>query len=154
MRSAVRRSIFLFLCCAGGAIFGGCDARSQADYSKITLVEVSGAVTLEGEPLPNAVVTFESPDGQFSYGITDETGAYELRLDSRMDGVTPGEKTVRISTARKLLGVNASTEGESPESEQASGGVERVPLRYNRASELRVVVPESGKEVFDFDLKS
>ena len=103
--------------------------------------------------MPDAIILFEAPDGQFSYGVTDATGAYELLLDSRMSGVTPGEKIVRISTSRKLLGVNTTSGGEVPDQEQVAGELERVPARYNKASELRVVVPVSGGEQFDFALE-
>lgn len=153
MRITRQRLCLLVLGALIGGLFVGCDARSHADYSKIGLVEVSGEVSLDGEPLPNAVILFEAPDGQFSYGVTDASGAYELLLDSRMSGVTPGEKTVRISTSRKLLGVNTTSGGEVPEQEQLAGDLERVPARYNKASELRVVVPVSGGEQFDFALE-
>ncbi|MDZ4685979.1 MAG: carboxypeptidase-like regulatory domain-containing protein [Planctomycetaceae bacterium] len=129
----------------------GC-GRPAANYSSLELVNATGTVTLDGQPLSEAVVTFDAPDGQFSYGLTDSSGGYSLQIDSQKRGVTPGEKTVRISTTRKILGLNA-TEGESdPASPGASAG-EKVPAQYHKDSELKVSV-SSDKTRYDFDLKS
>ncbi|MCA9155807.1 MAG: carboxypeptidase regulatory-like domain-containing protein, partial [Planctomycetales bacterium] len=54
-------------------VLSGCGSAG-ADYSKVDLIQVSGTVTLDGQPLPKAVVTFETPDGQFSYAMTDSSG--------------------------------------------------------------------------------
>jgi hypothetical protein len=149
----------------------GCGGPPQADYSKVNLVSVEGTVTLDGTPLPNAVITFENPDdGMFAYAMTDASGSYELRFDSVMMGCTPGTKIVRISTTRRILGLNAEEgggegEGELGEEEigeeSADGGVasasssrvEQVPEKYNRESELTVEVAP-GSEHYDFDLVS
>ncbi len=138
----------------------GCDATG-ADYSQLELVNVSGQVTLEDQPLEGAVVTFESPDGQFSYGLTDANGNYSLRLDSVKSGVTPGPKTVRISTSRRILGLNAEEgapgaeigDGNSEAPQSSSTPIERLPARYHQASELKADVT-SGNTNSDFALKS
>jgi len=129
----------------------GC-ARQQSDYSKLDLVDVTGKVTLDGEPLSGAVITFDSPDGQFSFGQTDSGGNYSLLFDSVQRGVTPGEKIVRISTARKILGLNASEGGEDDPA-TAKSAEEKVPEKYNKASELKVTVGHD-KTRHNFDLKS
>jgi hypothetical protein len=147
----------------------GCGGPPQADYSKVNLVPVEGTVTLDGSPLPNAVITFENPDdGMFAYAMTDASGSYELRFDSVMMGCTPGTKIVRISTTRRILGLNAEEgegEGELGEEEMGEesedGGAaagrgsrsEQVPAKYNRESELTVEVAP-GSEHYDFDLVS
>src|SRR5687767_11623739 len=81
----------------------GCGGPA-ADYSGLKLVNATGTIKLDGQPLPGAVVTSDAPDGQFSYGLTGASGNYSLQIDSDHDGVAPGEKTVRISTTRKILG--------------------------------------------------
>lgn len=130
----------------------GCGGPA-ADYSSLKLVNATGTVKLDGQPLPDAVVTFDAPDGQFSYGLTDSGGRYSLQIDSEMRGVTPGEKTVRISTTRKILGLNAS-EGESEgDPAGAKASAEKVPTKYNKDSELKVTVTPD-KTQYDFDLKS
>src|SRR5690349_3739596 len=64
----------------------GCSVAPSPDYGKVTLLSVSGTVTLDGKPLPGAVVTFDAPDGQFSFGLTDSAGAFSLRFDSVKSG--------------------------------------------------------------------
>ncbi len=144
------------------AVCIGCGVTPQTDYGKLGLVDVSGLITLDGRALPYAVVTFENPEtGQFSYGQTDESGSYTLQLDSEMNGVVPGEKLVRISTTRKILGLNVG-EGESNEEGEEEGdgdpgesdsSIELVPEKYNKNSELKVTVSDSKTE-FNFDLLS
>jgi len=143
--------------------FAGCSTKPTVDYGKVTLLSVSGTVTLDGKPLANAVVTFENPDTSFSYGMTNPSGKYSLQFDSVKSGCTPGKKTVRISTKRKILGLNSNE--EAGDAEGARGGaeeesttkvasvVEQVPDRYNKKSELTVEV-SSDKTNFVFDLKS
>lgn len=138
----------------GVVIAIGC-GKPKADYSLVDLVDGHGTVTLDGQPLAAAVVTFEDAvDGTFSYGLTDTEGNYVLQFDSEMQGVKTGKKVVRISTSRVLLGLN-SRPGQADEGEDGSAtgsaAKEQVPTRYNRNSELTVeVTPDSGP--FDFAL--
>jgi hypothetical protein len=138
----------------------GCNNAPSSDYSKLGLVNARGKVTLDGQPLAKAVISFDAEDGQFSYGLTDAGGNYTLQLDSEKRGVTPGKKIVRISTTRKILGLNTGEgEGEGDGGEGADGkplksdAKELVPDKYYKKSELTVEVT-SGKTVYDFDLKS
>lgn len=136
------------------ALLVGCSTGPRMDYSSIELVDASGSITLDGQPLANAVVTFDGDDGQFSYGLTDAAGHYTLQFDSVKQGVKTGKTTVRISTTRKILGLNSEDEGggEDPKA-KAPAAVERVPEKYNRNSELTVEVTPDRTE-YDFDLKS
>lgn len=144
----LRRCLALFLL---AAICTGCGGP-QADYGKLDLVKAGGTIKLDGEPLAGAVVSFEAPDGQFSYGLTNGSGQYSLQLDSQMRGVTAGEKTVRISTTRKILGLNTSEGGEGDPA-TAPKEPEKVPEKYNKQSELKVTV-SSDKSTYDFDLST
>lgn len=157
MRFLVRcgfRLAWCYLLLAAGC--GG--VAPTPNYGKVTLLTVSGSVTLDGQPLPNAVVTFDAEDGQFSYGLTDSNGRFSLQFDSVKSGVTPGKKTVRISTTRKILGLNTEEEGgieeasvEGQSTKQHTSAKELVPTRYNKKSELSVEVgPE--KTTFEFPL--
>lgn len=147
---AISRSLPILLP-AALLLLNGCSTAPSSAYDSIELVQVSGNVRLDGKPLPGAVVTFEAEDGQFSYGLTDDSGSYELQLDSDMEGVRPGKKIVRISTARKILGLNAD-EG-SAETPSGGGGGERVLAKFNRESTL-VAEVTADRTTFDFDLKS
>lgn len=151
----------------------GCGGPPQSDYSKVDLLSVDGTVTLDGSPLANAVITFENPeDSTFAYALTDSSGGYQLRFDSVMMGCTPGTKLVRISTTRRIPGLNGGEgegeegggEGEGDlgegemgeeggEAQVSSSGGEQVPSQYNRESELEVEV-SSGNQHFDFELVS
>ncbi len=62
------------------------------------LGKVSGHVTMDGKPLPSAMVTFSPIDGRReSFAITNSSGAYELRYTSHIRGAEIGEHQVRIS---------------------------------------------------------
>lgn len=140
-------------------LLAGCSATNSIDYGKVTLVSVSGTVTLDGQPLPGALVTFENEEsGTMSFARTNSSGSYTLQFDSDKDGVTPGKKRVRFSTVRTMLGLRgeegaevgeSSTEGEGKSGEKK----ELVPECYNGKSTLIIeVTPDSS--TIDFDLKS
>lgn len=138
----------------------GCGVAPAPNYGKVTLLSVSGTVTLDGKSLPDAVVTFDAVDGQFSYGLTDSNGRFALQFDSVKSGATPGTKTVRISTTRKIMGLNTEDEEggeesgrENAEPTKAARPSELVPARYNKKSELSVEVTPA-KTHFDFSLVS
>lgn len=140
-------SSLVLLCFASG-----CGSAPRADYHKLDLVDVAGTVTLDGKPLRGALVAFEEPDQTFSYGRTDASGYYQLMLNSEKNGVVPGEKLVRISTAA------SAGEGEGdevdPDAKPVAGAErERVPEWYNRDSQLHVTVSEEDSR-FDFHLTS
>ena len=123
-------------------------AGCQPDgYAKLGLINVTGKVTLDGQPLPHANVVFESADKRTSSGVTDSSGSYALMYDSETPGVTPGPKTVRITTANVGVEGGGTAEGAAP------AGTERLPSKYNRQSELKADVSASNK-MFNFDLKS
>ncbi len=132
----------------------------RGDYSLVDLVKAHGTITLDGQPLPNAVVTFEDPtDDTMSYAKTDAEGNYTLQFDSDMSGVKVGKKVVRISTTRRLLAL-ASKSGEEegdvdgdPDAVSKKKPVELVPDAYHKNSELTADVVQ-GTTRYDFALQS
>jgi hypothetical protein len=131
-------------------VLAGCAAEDG--YAELNLVDVTGQVTLDGNPLPDARVVFESEEGGGSEAVTDAAGKFRLMYDSEHPGCTPGPKTVQITLA------GASEEGADPDA--AAGGpaegestVETIPAIYNRDSGLKADVSASQRE-FEFDLKS
>lgn len=140
-------------CLLGLIVIGiGCETKPKANYERLNLVNAGGTITLDGQPLSDAVVSFDDPtDGTFSYGLTNSSGYFKLQVDSVMAGVKPGAKIVRVSTTRKILGLNTKEDGGA--GSKPGRGIEVVPPKYNKKSKLQVEVT-SGKTDYDFDLKS
>lgn len=108
------------------------------------LGSVEGTVTLDGDPLPNATVTFTPRDGgRLSIGITDDDGHYELKHTPSRDGALIGKHRVTITTASSKTGADGN-DIEIPE---------KLPANYNAETELERDV-EAGSNEFDFELDS
>jgi hypothetical protein len=115
-------------CAIGFAALVGC---SRSPY-----VPVTGRVTLDGNPLPNALVEFHPENLRCSFGTTNENGEYRLVHLDDSAGARIGVNTVRIRTAGFTEDLRA---------------VERVPKKYNSESILiREVTADST--TFDFEL--
>jgi hypothetical protein len=135
-------------------IAAGCDTKPKANYGRLGLVEAGGHITLDGRPLKGAVVSFDDlSDDTFSYGLTDANGDFKLQFDSVMTGVKPGTKVVRISTSRRILGLNSSEEGAVDRTSNSRKEPEQVPAEFNKNSKLIVEVVRD-KTRFNLDLKS
>lgn len=105
--------------------------------------KVTGTVTLDGQPLANATVTFFPVDGsRMSVGATDAQGKYKLRFSASTVGAVAGEHKVEIRTAP-----------EEADSEVTEKIVEKVPAKYNAETELKQTL-KNGSQVVNFDLKS
>jgi hypothetical protein len=118
------------------AVFAGC-GESRGDLAPVT-----GNVKLDGQPLPGALIQFVPLEGKgvVSTGRTDDSGNYEMMATRTAMGASRGENEVRITTF---------------EIEDQGGKQkvirERVPTKYNSASELKVTV-KPGRNKLDFDL--
>ncbi len=104
------------------------------------LGKVEGTVTLDGQPLANAAVSFQPVDGKGgpSQGITDSEGKYSLIHVPGHPGATISEHMVRIT----------GKPADAPASQK-----ETVPPKYNDQSQLKVTV-EEGDNTHDFNLES
>lgn len=107
------------------------------------LGKVSGVVTLDGQPLADAIITFAPPNGRPSQGITGSDGRYTLAYTAEQQGAMVGDHVVRISTERYV---------------ERSGGaveqmVEKVPTKYHAESTLTATV-KAGTNELPFDLRS
>ena len=113
--------------------------------------EAFGTVTLDGAPLDNAEVIFETPKGM-SYGRTDSAGKYTSQYSRTLTGAGIGTAKVRIST--KVVFSDESLEGIKRDPKTGEyAKAERVPAAYNAKSKLTVEIKEGGAP-YDFDLKS
>jgi hypothetical protein len=117
------------------------------------IVPVSGRVTLDGQPLPGAIVTFqpvrepsaEPPTATGSVAVTDDQGRYQLRLvDPERPGALVGDHTVTIATAAATSAVAESSDSESSDAE-------RLPESWRDGSQ-RYTVPAGGASDANFDI--
>ena len=99
-----------------GFLVAGLLAVSAGCGDDLGLTEVSGVVTLDGKPVPNATVTFtpKGGDGSPSYGTTDADGSYGLRFSRDREGVLPGihDVTVTVDKLGKADAEALRAEGE------------------------------------------
>ncbi|QDT99722.1 carboxypeptidase-like regulatory domain-containing protein [Gimesia aquarii] len=131
----------------------GCGGGVEAKPLPKT-VPVSGVVTLNGQPLASATVTF-IPHGQTKgiecQGTTDESGQYTLKQQHGTEGAPPGNYKVVVSRLLRGDGTPLPKEGAG------AGGIatETLSRRYSDVTKtkLTAVVPQEGGE-FKFDLKS
>lgn len=131
---------------------GGCFGVST-DYSKVDIAQVSGTITLDGQPLSGVTVLFEAPDKTTAFGTTDASGAYTLQFNTEKAGVTPGPKVVRIRSGSFGEEADAEEGNEEEGAAPAAAPASNVPACYNAASKLQATV-QSGSQTMNFDLKS
>lgn len=133
----------LLVCALPILAFSGC---GEAGPPEPELAPVSGVVTLDGKPLPEATVIF----GGVSRGITDAEGRYELSRGEKK-GAPMGKQRVVID--KWVLPDGSLYTGDvSPLEADAK---QLLPSKYSDegASELTADVPAGGGTI-DFDLKS
>ena len=130
----IRTLTILLLALSAPLLAAGCGGDPN-------LASVYGVVTLNGQPLPKAFLTFipQGGKGSPSYGKTDDAGRYQMQFSDSASGAWIGRNLVKISTADAV-----NPEVTIPE---------QVPPAYNRNSDLYRTV-EQGKNQFDFELKS
>ena len=119
--------------------------------SRDDLHAVTGVVTLDGSPVPNATVSFlpEYGKGRAAVGMTNKRGRYRLRYLKDQSGAKQGKYKVTISTwvpSKPTKGVDAVSIPEIPET---------IPARYSvgDATTLTATV-EEGDNSIDFRLHS
>lgn len=97
---------------------------------------VRGAVTLDGEPLAGARVTFQPANGRPSAAVTDDAGRYVLRYSREENGAVPGRHAVTIATREAGKPVRYRTVAELP----VRVRVGRNQIRFDVAADGRAVV--------------
>ena len=125
-----RVGLLPLIVCISVAGCGGSSDRPE-------LGEVIGTVTLDGEPLANAVVMFKPKGKRPSRGFTNANGHYKLAYIRDILGATTGKHRVIIDRVPKH-------EGKS---------YQKLPSRYNSATTLEAVV-EPGENVLNWTLVS
>lgn len=114
------------------------------------LVEVSGTVTLNGQPAPGVVLTFipEATGGSPSYGKTDARGYYQLMFTATRYGALPGKHRVELHTTR--LSPDELSEMRAAGEEVPEQQVE-IPRQYLQPGALTAEVVSDDQPV-DFAL--
>lgn len=131
----IGRLVFLLhISCIIGS---GCGGSQGADQPDLGLVK--GTVSMDGKPLPDAMVVFSPENGRSSMGATDGDGKYEMTYIGSTKGAKLGNHKISITTI-----------------EEDSGGgkfEETIPAKYNKKSTLTEVI-KAGENVINFELTS
>lgn len=108
------------------------------------MVEVTGKVTLDGQPVNKGKITLEATDGKGGVeGGSIENGEYSVMT-------TPGSKAVKINSPKVVGQKKTYGTADSPTEEVTA---EAIPKNFNKDTELKIEVTSSSRE-HDFDLKS
>lgn len=126
----------LWAACLMIPLIVGCAAEKNDGPARY---QVAGSVTLDGKPLPEGRIIFESPEDA-SQGIPPASG--EIKDGQYSVETTPGDKTVRISH-RVQSGQDEITKEPIMK--------ESLPAKYNKKSELKTTISD-GENHADFDL--
>lgn len=105
------------------------------------VVPASGTITLDGRPVANARIIFESESGARSFGRSDGSGAFELVTESGDPGSPTGKFIVRVRSTDETVFVNTDT-----------------PVKFDRRYEVSGVrsamITEDSENVFPLELVS
>lgn len=129
-------SLAIRLCFASLLWFTGCGGPAHPDVGR-----VSGVITLDGQPLPEATVMFQPTQGRASIATTDAAGKYSLTY---LDGV-PGA----LLGAHKVI-IRTEIPGEDGQPPIAK---EKLPKKYHEQTELTAEV-KPGANTFNFSLEA
>lgn len=108
----------------------GCGSSDRPE-----LGEVTGRVTIDGQPLVGVNIVFSPDSGRPSAATTDADGKYELQYLADAKGCKVGPNTMYLEWP--------------PEAEDPVA----IPKAYTSAQGQKVEV-KSGSNVLDFDIKS
>ncbi|MCE3016660.1 MAG: carboxypeptidase regulatory-like domain-containing protein [Pirellula sp.] len=109
------------------------------------IARVQGTVTMDGKPLPNAIIMFVPVGGRPSVSETDANGKYVLEFSGGRKGAIPGMNRVEINTGRLAYEKDGKNYPAVKES---------VPAQYNRLTTLEFNVEAGKNNTADFALKS
>jgi len=153
-------------CTAAALLLAGCGGPGA-----VKTVPVTGTVTLDGNPVEGATVSFapQATEGRTAVGVTDSQGKFKLNTAGAGAGAMPGKYNVAISKTTGGAVAAAPTsqeEGMQRAEEQMAGGgflpkgpvevKDELPPIYKdpKTSGLTADVGASGTNDFAFPLKS
>lgn len=110
---------------------------------------ISGAVTLDGQPLSQGTISFYPDDPAMADPTTGgapiSEGTYRITSDK---GLVPGKYKVSISSPSGEMTNNAAP------GSGANLPKERIPSQYNANSNLTAEVQSGGSNTFDYELNN
>ncbi|QDU10187.1 carboxypeptidase-like regulatory domain-containing protein [Gimesia aquarii] len=124
--------------CGGGGDFN--------DYPDVT-----GTVTLDGQPLTTGHVSFQSDSGGTGIGVLDSNGKYSARTSRNQAGLKPGEYKISVTSWKEKPGID-----KDGNPDMSVKGVSMLHKSYadTKKSGLTASVTESGPNEFNFELKA
>jgi hypothetical protein len=141
----MRRHVFFLASFVGMAALGtlcGCSKPSK------TRQEITGEVTLKGQPVEDGIINFAPLDGQETGdGAQIVKGKYRIPKEK---GLFPGRYKVTI-----YAGNGASGEGDAspdPPKDGPRPPRDRIPPEYNTDSNVVKEVIQGGENKFDFNI--
>lgn len=137
-------------------------AGCKSEEDRIPLLPVSGTVTQNGKPMPNATITFMPAEGNThstpGVDATGPEGNYKIRYKNRM-GLAAGKYRVAIEPALEVDQADTPPEfAEDPYMAQMSRGI--VPGEKRKGADAKLIKNEfeaevnESSDVFDFDVKT
>jgi hypothetical protein len=126
------------------AAFAGCGEPNPLGRRPIY-----GVVTFQGQPVDYGAITFQPEDPQQGIisGSMIEGGKYNIKL---ADGLPPGNYLVMISSPDR----SQVEKVEGPPGDERTLAKERIPLKYNLQTTLKLAVPKGrGRQQANFELK-
>ncbi len=106
---------------------------------------VKGRVSLDGKPLPNALVVFQPENGSRpSVSRTDDSGNFELMRTEKLKGAAVGKHKVSVTVGGEVDNIG----------KKSVIVVEKLPAKYNVKSTLVKEVQPGANEInLDLDSK-
>ena len=152
VRSKRRLSFALFITFSALRLSVGCSGPSD----DLPREAVSGAVTLDNEPLASGVITF-IPAGGSSGGGPSPGGGGEISNGSfsiaRENGLVPGNYSVSIYASAKQE-AKAKPEQIGGTKKERQLAKELIPAKYNAKTELKAEIKKGGASDLKFALES
>lgn len=138
-------SAFVLAVCV---VFSGCGGGPK-------VATVTGVITMDGEPIANANISFHPETGRGSTGQTDSEGRYELLFTQGRKGAVLGNHKVTIST-KVYAQESRDVDYDGNESGNAvKGRAESMPDKYRvKSATILTAEVKSGKNEIDFPLSS
>jgi hypothetical protein len=125
-------------------------------------VKVKGVVTLDGNPVEGAMVTFipENGGGRNAFGTTQQGGSFRLTTLKENDGVLPGNYKVTVTYEEPVTTAAAANMRDAWKAFKTAEKQKKppkyvIPVKYSdpKKTVLKQKVPPDGEVKFDLQSK-